>query len=48
MRLVSGMELTREQYARVTSFWPVHLGGVLQPNLQVTNAVLIVAANDCK
>jgi transposase len=42
------MRLTEEQYEVIRPLMPVHRGNVRIANLDVINAVLYVAENDCK
>ncbi len=42
------MEITEEQYARITDSLPVQRGNVSLTNLQVLNAILYVAEQGCK
>ena len=43
-----GMEITQEQYERISSCFPVQRGNVRVSNLQVLNAILYVAEHGCK
>ena len=42
------MEITQEQYERISSCFPVQRGNVRVSNLQVLNAILYVAEHGCK
>src|SRR5262245_34652916 len=42
------MEITEEQYARITDSLPVQRGNVSLTNMQVVNAILYVAEQGCK
>lgn len=42
------MELTQDQFERISSCLPVQRGNVRVSNLQVLNAILYVAENGCK
>ena len=42
------MELTEEQYERISPLLPVQRGNVTISNLQVLNAILYVAEHGCK
>src|SRR5450759_2969966 len=42
------MEITSEQFSRIEAFLPVQRGNVSLTNLNVINAILVVAENGCK
>lgn len=42
------MEITREQFDRIESYFPVQRGNVRLENLNVINAILFVAEHGCK
>jgi transposase len=43
-----GWKITEEQYTRIKDGLPVQRGNVSRNNLQVLNAILYVAEQDCK
>ena len=42
------MDISQEQYARISDSFPRQRGNVTQENLQVINAILYVAEHGCK
>ena len=46
--IMERMEITEEQYQRIAPNFPVQLGNVSIPNLQVLNAILYVNEHGCK
>lgn len=42
------MEITREQYGRIESYFPTQRGNVSLENIDVLNAILYVAEHGCK
>jgi len=42
------MEITREQFSRIESYFPTQRGNVRIDNLRVVNAILYIAEHGCK
>jgi transposase len=42
------MEITREQFERIESYFPTQRGNVKHDNLQVLNAILYTVEHGCK